>query len=54
MAESETNENVVKMTETGAVRVIAAALQSGVLKLPYSTAFPQKLSEALESRSIET
>lgn len=54
MAESKTNENVVKMTETGAVRVIAAALQSGVLKLPYSTAFPQKLSEALESRSIET
>lgn len=31
MAESKTNENVVKMTETGAVRVIAAALQSGVL-----------------------
>lgn len=25
MAESKTNENVVKMTETGAVRVIAAA-----------------------------
>ena len=54
MAESKTNENVVKMTETGGVRGIAAALQSGVLKLPYSTAFPQKLSEALESRSIET
>lgn len=54
MAESKTNENVVKMTETDAATVIAAALRSGTLKLPYATAFPQKLSEALESRSIET
>lgn len=54
MAESKTNENVVKMTETDAVAVIAAALQSGSLKLPYSTAFPDKLSKALNSKSFET
>ena len=46
--------NVVMLEPEQAVMLIAAALQSGSLKLPYSTAFPQKLSEALESRSIET
>lgn len=53
MAESKTNENVVKMTETDAATVIAAALRSGTLKLPYATAFPKKLSEGLASGSYE-
>ena len=52
MAESKTN--VVKMTETDAATVIAAALRSGTLKLPYATAFSQELSKALVSGSYET
>lgn len=46
--------NVVMLEPEQAVMLIAAALQSGSLKLPYSTAFPDKLSKALKSGSIET
>lgn len=46
--------NVVNMSKAEAAMVIAAALQGGSLKLPYSTAFPDKLSKALKSGSIET